>query len=505
MGKKTLIIRADAEPTMGIGHIMRCIALAQEWQETGGDVVFVLSQSSRPIERKITREGFCVVFLDDTPGSISDADRTRTIALQNNSQWIVIDGYQFNEDYQSRIWHEDQKLLVIDDYGHAQNYCADIVLNQNMYASMFFYPHHHPQTRFLLGGKYTLLRKEFLRQKSVVEKTQSDSVNMILITMGGSDPDNVTSIVLDHLLPLIAESPISIVIVVGTMNNFFIEGKKMPDMPEKVRIIHSTDEIPDLIWRADIVITGAGTTAWETAFLGKSMIAIVLSENQKRIASILENSGAAIVINDRENIPNRLLPEVRALIESPRQRKSLAMAAQQLIDGQGSSRVVMQMQNRDLRLRNANIDDSEQLFTWANDPVVRENAFEQNPIDRATHERWFVAKMHSPACNIFIAVDKNDKPVGQIRFDQSGDSAEVDISIESSQRKKGLGIELLSLGIFNLLHNKDINTIRAVVKTENSASKKMFEQAGFFCSGKTQIKGIDVFQFVYQRSPKGLK
>lgn len=501
MGEKTLIIRADAGPTMGIGHVMRCIALAQEWQETGGDVVFVLSRSSRPIEGKITREGFCVVFLDETPGSISDADHTRTIALRNNAVWIVVDGYQFNEEYQNRIRDEDQKLLVIDDYGHAQNYCADIVLNQNVYATMNFYPRHHSRSRFLFGGKYTLLRKEFLRQKRVVGKTSSRPVDRILVTMGGSDPDNVTSIVLDQLLPLIAGSPISIVVVAGTMNRFFTDGKKSPDLPEKVRIIHATDEIPNLICNADIVITGAGTTAWETAFLGTPMIAIVLSENQERVASILEKAGAAIAIKDRANISNCLVPEVCALIESPKLRKSLVTAAQQLIDGQGSSRVVMQMQNRNLRLRNVEIEDSEQLFIWANDPGVRQNAFEQNPIDRATHEQWFAAKMHSPACHFFIAIDKEDKPVGQIRFDRSGDSAEVDISIESSQRKKGRGIELLSRGIAKLLHNTDINRIHAVVKSENCASRKMFEQAGFFSSGKTQVKGIDVFQFVYQRSP----
>lgn len=499
MGSTTLLIRADAEGAMGAGHIMRCIALAQGWQETGGEVFFVISRLSTPFETNLTREGFGVIIIDEKAGSAADAEHTRTLAEQNNAAWIILDGYHFNDDYERRVTGGRQKLLVVDDYGHAKHHTADIVLNQNVYATMALYPNHLKRTRFLLGGTYTLLRREFLRQKPASGLPEPGPVKRILITMGGSDPDNLTSTILETLLPITERSQVLITVVVGMMNRFFPEGSAHYRQDYNIRIIRAPDNMPELIRQADIAITGAGSTVWEMAFLGTPMIAIVLSENQRMVAAALEQAGAAVTISNRTRVSELLGPAISEMMDSAEQRRSMAAKAHRLIDGGGVSRVVMAMQDWKVRLRRVTEEDSDLLLAWANDPVVRNNAFSQDPISHRTHEEWFRRKLQSMDTAIFIALDKDDQPAGQVRFDREGDAAEVDISVAASQRGGGLGVEILRLGIAKLFHTTDIKKINASVKSENIASKKMFEQAGFRCTGTTRTGEAEVVQFAYER------
>jgi len=496
----TLVIRADSTEKIGTGHIMRCIALAHAWQEAGGDVVFVISTTSEPLEERITHDSFSVSYVDESPGSLEDADQTRAIAQHIKAGWIILDGYQFGDEYQEQVCRAgEQKLLVIDDYGHAKNTHADIVLNPNIYASMELYPHHLSKTRFLLGGRYTLLRREFLKQKKRSGKMQIHTPRNILVTMGGSDPDNVTKMVLDTLMPLVAENSLSVTAIIGGMNRHFNPGDSPYAGNPSVRIVCATDEMPDLICNADMVITGAGSTAWEIAFLGRPMIAVVLTKNQERVAAALELAGAAIVIGDLKNLPDSLEIALCDLFQLPEKCIKMAASGQQLVDGEGIDRVVLAMRGGNIRLRDVREEDKELLLRWANDPVVRKNAFGEAPIDRATHERWFATKLHSADCTIYIAVDAEEMPVGQVRFDREGESAEVDISIDSSKRQKGLGVELLVLGTAKIFYNTDIKNINASVISENIASIKMFEQAGFTVLGKDRVRGAEVVRFVCHR------
>ena len=154
---KPLIIRSDASPEIGTGHIMRCIALAEAWQDTGGEVVFILAYDTPALEARLKKEGFRILHISQKSGTIGDADETALIAHEHGADWIVVDGYHFGAEYQKTIKDAGLSLLFIDDYGHADHYYADIVLNQNIYADMSFYPKFESYNRFLLGTKYALI------------------------------------------------------------------------------------------------------------------------------------------------------------------------------------------------------------------------------------------------------------------------------------------------------------------------------------------------------------
>ncbi|MAE81185.1 MAG: GNAT family N-acetyltransferase [Flammeovirgaceae bacterium] len=131
-----------------------------------------------------------------------------------------------------------------------------------------------------------------------------------------------------------------------------------------------------------------------------------------------------------------------------------------------------------LLLRPATSDDAKMLFEWANDPLVRESAVSQEPIEWESHVAWLEKKLSNDACVMFIAEDA-DTAIGQIRFDCEEAKAEIDVHLAPEQRGKGYGSLLITEGAKKLFAETDITTIDALVKEENEASKKAFLKSAF--------------------------
>ena len=210
----TLLIRADGNARIGTGHIMRCLALAQAWQCKGGKVVFAMVDSTPSIERRLSGEGMEFVRLDSSPGSLADATQTINQALICQAPWIVADGYYFGATWQKEIKDAGSRLLIIDDFAHAEHYYADLVLNQNLHADANLYAPREHYTRLLLGTRYVQLRREFLDWRNWQREIPAVARH-ILITLGGSDPDNVTGKVI-HALDFMQD--VEAVVVVGGSN-----------------------------------------------------------------------------------------------------------------------------------------------------------------------------------------------------------------------------------------------------------------------------------------------
>src|SRR5688572_24859396 len=119
---------------------MRCLALAQAWQDTGGVAIFFTRSDLSPVLRqRLQHEGIEIRYLVETEDSSVDADQTVVLAQELNVVNIVVDGYQFDAEYQRQIKDAGLHLLFIDDYGHAAPYSADLLLNQNIHASDTLY------------------------------------------------------------------------------------------------------------------------------------------------------------------------------------------------------------------------------------------------------------------------------------------------------------------------------------------------------------------------------
>jgi len=340
-----LIVRADASTEIGTGHIMRCLALAQCWQEQGGTVVFIMANSTPALEVRLKSERVEIIDLSAKSGSLEDAQETAIFAKKLNVDWVVIDGYQFKEDYQKIFKNYRLKTLFIDDYGHSNYYYSEIVLNQNINADQSLYQNRETYTKLLLGSSYTLLRQEF-RKLPFQTKTIPLIGTKILVTLGGGDPDNVTLKVVQALSD-IKVNDLEVLVVIGASNPYYDQlNLFVQSLNFSIKLVQNVTDMPQLMAWADIAIAAGGSTNWELAFMGLPSVIIVIADNQQKIAEKLHDQ--EIIINlgwHQQVIPEQIRLTVQALIGDRARREMMSQKGQQLIDGKGAMRVVSEMVN----------------------------------------------------------------------------------------------------------------------------------------------------------------
>jgi len=336
-----IIIRADANTQIGIGHVMRCIALGQAWKKKGGRVIFISACESKNLKNRITDEGFELVP-HEKPCPDPD-DLLTTLAIINNqtttNDWIVLDGYHFDTDYQQSIKKNGNSILVIDDIAQLKHYYADILINQNLHAEELNYSC-EPYTKLLLGTKYVLLRSEFLRWQGWKRKIP-DIAHKVLVTLGGSDPDNVTLKVIDVLQHVKVEG-LEVIVVVGGNNPHYkelqsaVRGLQIP-----IRLERNVANISELMAWADMAITGGGSTIWELAFMKLPSFVAIIAENQRLIVEDLAKKDCLLGSGWIKDFDIKFLKEeFKKFILNKNFRKRINHKIQILVDGKGLFRVL---------------------------------------------------------------------------------------------------------------------------------------------------------------------
>lgn len=346
MSAPTLLIRADASIAIGTGHVMRCLALAQAWQDAGGYVVFAMADATPGIEERLRRECVQVVKLDAAPGTADDSGQTARLAARKSVQQVVVDGYGFGADYQRALKAAGFKVLFLDDYGHASHYPSDVVLNQNPYADEGMYAARDAGTRLLLGPSFCLLRREFTPWR-MWKREIAPIGRKILVTIGGSDPGNITGMVIKGLQHLsdIEAIVIQAIVVVGAGNPHFADLERdTSQLGNWLNLKRNVTEMPELMAWADVAVAAAGSTCWELCLLQLPMMLIDIAENQKAIAKSVVSRGAAIHLGHANDVTeDAVAREIKRLLESGSERASLSERCSSMVDGRGTERVLKEL------------------------------------------------------------------------------------------------------------------------------------------------------------------
>jgi UDP-2,4-diacetamido-2,4,6-trideoxy-beta-L-altropyranose hydrolase len=335
-----LLFRVDASTQIGTGHVMRCLALAQAWQEFGGEAHFATANLPKVLEERLTAENLTLHQLDVLPGSEEDAKQFAALAKELGGRRLVIDGYHFDSKYQKSLKNAGYNLLFWDDNGHANHYFADFVINQNIHAEPSLYLSREPYTQLLLGTKYAVLRKEFWSWRNW-ERAIPEKAKNILVTMGGSDPDNVTLRVIEALIDIQNEDLQVIVVVGGSNPHHASLQTAVVGSGDWIQLERNVSDMPALMAWADVAISAAGTTSWELLFMGLPALLVVLAENQERGASFLHKEGASINLGSGKNIISTTLAmNLSSLVVNRQLREDMSLKGTHLVDGYGVQRVI---------------------------------------------------------------------------------------------------------------------------------------------------------------------
>jgi UDP-2,4-diacetamido-2,4,6-trideoxy-beta-L-altropyranose hydrolase len=339
--KALLIIRADASSEIGAGHIMRCLAVAQAWQDIGGHVSFVSAKLPAPLKERIAAEGFECLPVQAVAGTLEDADECMTMAKDQKALALILDGYHFNERYHEFVSQFACVTLAIEDYCRLPHYSTDFVLNQNLGAAFEAYPSVHDRTQLLLGTQYALLRREFMQSSSSPYSTSNKNRPFrCLITLGGSDFDNITGRVIQGL-QLLNLLDLEVHVIVGGLNPHgealahLVSGDKRFSLLQNV-----CNMAAEYAW-ADFAVAAGGSSNWEMCYFGLPRVVVVIADNQRAIAEQLQRAEIGINIGVGPEItPERIAAAINLLRLDPGRFSVAQHQALRLVDGLGAKRCV---------------------------------------------------------------------------------------------------------------------------------------------------------------------
>ncbi len=483
MMQNRILIRCDAGTHIGMGHAMRCLALA-EMLKSDFQIHFVLQRTTIAVHELIQSYGYSFSEIDRTDDFSADANNF--YAHIQATDIVVLDGYNFKTEYQIQVKQKAKALVCIDDL-HAWHHVADVVINHAEGVKESDYDC-ESYTKLLLGLKYVLLRQPFLNGEN--QRERIDSVSKVFVSMGAADEHNLTLKFAQVLLQIDRLKEVHL--MVSDINPHLPGLKDLSEkQSEKIRLHFNlkATELATLLRQCDVAICPASSISLECCAVGIGLLTGYTAENQKGILQGILNQNAAVSLGNMvelnmDNSKNSL----KEILQRTDEFNIQLQQQHEWIDGKSPERLrahLKQLCASQLSMRLATADDVDLYYHWANDPEVRQNSFNQKPIEYTDHVNWFSAKVNSDKNIFLLFLDKED-PVGQLRFDLNNGVALVNYSIAKTHRGKGLSKTIVQKAVQYLFANSvGINEIEALVKPENIASKKAFEACGFIADSAT--------------------
>ncbi|MFK4534013.1 UDP-2,4-diacetamido-2,4,6-trideoxy-beta-L-altropyranose hydrolase [Bradyrhizobium ottawaense] len=356
---KTVVFRVDASVEMGLGHLTRCLTLANALAGSAVRSYFLMRSHAAGLVHMVERAGHAVRLLPDPaepalePGCDAvphahwlpttrqkDAEQTcSALAEIGRVEWLIVDHYALDIRWERACRRDGLRILVIDDLADRDHDC-EVLLDQNLVFQMEVRYRDRVPTACvqLLGPGYAMLRPEFAEQRALLTP-RSGKISRILICFGGSDPTNETAKALTAIA-ILATSQLAVDVVIGPSNpntgSVHALCRQMPN----VALHPSSTNIAELMRRADLSIGAGGVMNWERCCLGLPVLALDIAKNQVPSLTRLAQAGALVHLGSGASVSaDDIAAAVKALAADRAQARRLGEVAATLVDGDGAERV----------------------------------------------------------------------------------------------------------------------------------------------------------------------
>ncbi|MGM0429480.1 MAG: UDP-2,4-diacetamido-2,4,6-trideoxy-beta-L-altropyranose hydrolase [Pseudomonadota bacterium] len=351
-------LRVDASLAMGSGHVMRCLTLADELSRRGHECAFISRKQSGDLTNAVKERGYVVYELPECEkttdyhlahghwlkgGQEKDSQESEAVLKNFAPEWLVIDHYGINKNWEQHVRQYVKNILVIDDLADREHDC-DVLLDQNLGQTDDMYQSLVPEScQILTGCHYALLRPEFAdyRERSFEYRLGKTQIDRVLVTMGGVDKENYTEKALNALTSSDLDDKTEVMVVLGKQAPWLAEVTAQATKSRlNVQVLSNVSNMAELMSQSDLAIGAAGSTSWERCCLGLPTLMCVLADNQRGIAKALSQSGAAVLVVD---VVEDFSLQVNHFKHFPQALTWLSDRAMGLVDGQGAERVVSKM------------------------------------------------------------------------------------------------------------------------------------------------------------------
>lgn len=343
-----VLIRCDGTPEIGMGHVVRCLALAEELKDAHGyEVRFLLRERSIG-SLQITAHGFLV---NHAPEDTLEAEWIdKQLKVQRPDVLIFDSRTGLGRDV-VKCWQQSGLLVVSIDDPEEKRLAADLV----------FYPP-VPQVERMnwqgfvgerhVGWDWVILRSQFSSYKLLnvtTNKSKADHIPQILVTMGGSDPAGLTMLALEALEKI--DQPFHATVLIGagfchttTLNEWLKTATK------KYEVLLNVDDVAAIMAGSDLAIASFGMTAYELAAMGVPALYVCLSEDHAESAGVFTDAGIGISLGVSSRVTVEMLAgRIGGLLGDPYARQKQSEVAKDTIDGLGAIRIAEKIASKGLK------------------------------------------------------------------------------------------------------------------------------------------------------------
>jgi spore coat polysaccharide biosynthesis predicted glycosyltransferase SpsG len=333
----TVGIRCDAGPRTGVGHLVRCVALAEELTARGMAVHFLSDLGGLDwAAQQLTGRGLPWHPAPyDTVGLLAATERLGLDA-------VVLDSYELPPAHSQALRASGRTVLAIVD-GELRGQEADIYVDQNLDAQRHT-PALPPGSVRLAGLAYALLRRVVrdLRPATAPD-ARSGRTPEVVAFFGGTDAYRAAPVVGGLLIRTGMPWRATIVAADDSLRRDL--AALQPQAGQRLDIIAPTDELPALLAAADLAISASGTSTWELLCLGLPAALVWVVDNQiigyerTTARSLAAGLGHLPELTEAGPASGAAVDILRKLLVSPSARTALATEAWTAVDGLGAARV----------------------------------------------------------------------------------------------------------------------------------------------------------------------
>lgn len=326
-----LFIRTEASNAIGMGHFMRCFAIAELARTRGIEVTFLLNEITPQVDDRITSIGAHLSRLGTKIASQDDAQCLK-IMLPNKAL-LIVDTYLAEGDYLDALYAHF-RLIFMDDLAKIRPLRAHLVINAASNALDLGYDQIAPQAKALLGPQFAQIRLEF-RHESLPQGNKP----FIAIMMGGSDAKSYSQAIAEIILASIQD--VDIRVVLGPAVADFSTLETLATHNARLSLHKNPANLAQTLAGACLVVTAGGGSVLELSAMGLMAIVLVIADNQENGLTSCDYP----CFDARNGLPENLNQIITGYYQNPIKSSVIANNAKTLIDGRGCERIVEAISN----------------------------------------------------------------------------------------------------------------------------------------------------------------
>ena len=492
-----VLLLCDGGGPLGVGHVMRSLALAEAAVDAGHDVVVAGHFEGSFVAGQLVA---APVEVAQTSAWLADGDWRPLIDLVRRLRPDVlhVDSYQAPDRLRELLSSAGVEAVVsnVEDGAFGRR-PADVVVDPTFGAEFSARPE-DGTTWMLRGSRYTPVRQRVIDAR----RRGSDDhvggvgpvVRSVLVVMGGTDPVGLAP----GAVELLARTGLALEVTAIAMGENAERARSAAEGTRvSLNVLAPVEDLAAMMSAHDLVISAAGTSIWELCCIGVPTAVAWAVDNQHQGYDRVVEAGAAIGLGGPElGGDERAVDLLKRALTDSELRAQLVRTGRRIVDGLGAWRVVRTWEQAltvrslpticaiGLVARPATLQDCRQLWQWRNDPATRAGSGSSAEVPWDDHLRWFNASL-ARTDRMLLVIEDPVGPVGTVRWDLKSEGEwEVSITVALERRGQNLARPLLRAAELALSEatrssGTEVRAYLAVVHIDNPSSMRLFQTSAY--------------------------